>query len=276
MKIESQVMKRAATLVSCLAFSTLMLGCGGASSNDQGVSVTLIGFNIDPDTGAPCEGTEPNHSGSIAPLSISSDSAGGVRSGYVVQNRMTSQFFRTENAFLEYYIPGALEQPPTTAVPAGAVIEKAPDGSTEGGSSEPSRACIGGYVLPPEVQSWIINNRNSMPEPPFQVEVRAYISGMTSSGDRLDTNVLKFFVEFTQDILIDSEGTGGGDSGLGGSSEESAGDTSTTDISATDDGSGVIGSETVDDTATGSSDGSTGSGSDTSSGNSGTSTGPGL
>lgn len=247
MKIESLVMKRAATLISCLAISTLMVGCGGASSNDQGVSVTLLGFNIDPDTLAPCSGTEPNHSGSPVPLSVASDSAGGIRTGYVVQNRMTTQFFRTENAFLEYYIPGATKQPPTTAIPTGAIIEKAPEATGEGASAEPSRACIGGYILPPEVQSWIINNRNSMPELPFQVEVRAYISGMTSSGDRLDTNVLKFFVEFTQDILVDSEGSGGGDSGLGGGTEETSGDTSTTDTSATD-SSGTSGSEFADGT----------------------------
>lgn len=45
-------------------------------------------------------------------------------------------------------------------------------------------------ILPATVKKWMVFNRDSLPNPPFQMEMIVYACGTTSSGDELCTNQL--------------------------------------------------------------------------------------
>lgn len=215
--------------LACAALA--IIGCGSASNNDQGISVTMLGYSVaaaassTPGTGTATSGcsTAPNLSSgvfSIGSQTETSDSTPQVLAGVVVRNNLTTQFLRTESVFFEYFIPGAQVQPPTTAVPYGGVIAKA------GGLQ-----CGVVTVVPPAIISWISFNRESLPELPFLLIARGQVTGSASGGDVFTTNPVDIGFTVVTDVPITPE------DGSVDSSGASEGEAST--IDETDSNSGT-------------------------------------
>lgn len=200
-------------------------GCGSGSNNNQGVSFTLLGFF------ETFDGEDPELV-EVVPLSNQNESdpneSGNVFSFAGSMNNLSQQFIRTDGMYLSYFIPGATRQPPDTATAYSVVLGPAVDTSVEEGedpfdSSLPpsfagedapsniSRGLVS--IVPADIREWLNLNRNSLPELPFDMVVTAYASGITSSGDRLDTNEVQFLVKFTTDVVIPpaNEAPEGGD-----------------------------------------------------------------
>ena len=215
-----------------LALSLLAaVGCGGngASNNDQGVSVTFLGFFSTPDGATGVSGAylrlasaapEPGQSSG----SVGVDPAGGLIAYAGLRNNLIGQYFRADRVLYDFHIPGATTQPPSTNAPMTGIVGpgsnagSGTDGSNNdngnvnsggsGGTFQPDNDSIrrpGGTSLPPgfsagnplysvvpivpfSIVEWVNFNRSSLPEPPFLMEVRTRITGLTSSGDRLETN----------------------------------------------------------------------------------------
>lgn len=195
---------------------------GGGTNNDQGVAFTLVGYRNE------CDGEfEPNLSGLSVALGGTTEPgsfAGGVVAGLVLHNNLTAQTLRAENAFFTYYIPGATVQPPATSSVAGLVIGRATEG-TDDEPGEPGEGCIGTFIVPAEVRQWLNLNKNFLPEPPYTMEIRGFVTGISSAGDRFDSNEVKIFVQIVPDIVI-TPGTEGEDAGA--IAEGEAGDTAAT------------------------------------------------
>jgi hypothetical protein len=193
---------------SLLAF---LVGCGGGSNNDQGVGFSLIGFNAVED-GECQEDTFISAAG--APLSDAGGQEGpdiGLFTCATVQNNTTTQFVRTDRMLLEYYIDGASEQPPSTSTGVSTFLGPAsggegtnPPDSTLPGSLEgvENRAMLSFPYVPVSIREWLSLNRNSLPEPPFEMTVVATVTGVTSAGDRIETNPASLLVVVSPDVPI--------------------------------------------------------------------------
>jgi len=259
-------------LVTTIGF---LASCGGSTNNDQGVSFSLLGFRdaCEESSGA----VQPNITGLVRPLdptgtvepsAVDGDNftSGAVIAGLVLENRLAVQFVRTQRAFMTYYIPGASVQPPSTSEVATLFLAETGDtvsstststststsssgdsGSTTEGSSF---GCASTFIVPAEIRQWLVLNQNSLPALPFTMEVTVYVTGLTSAGDRLDTNESSMLVQFTPDIRIPPDP----------SAEDGSTDSSTT-------GSSTDGSSTG--TGTDSGTGTSGDTSDTSGDSSG-------
>lgn len=224
--------------------SVWFMGCGGngASNNDQGVSVTFLGFF--PTTTTGCTGPqtglaratmrlgeyapEPAGETGVVGASGSTGTTGpDASSSYIasvgVQNNLYGQFFRGDRVLLEYYIPGASIQPPPTNVAVN-MLAGPPATSTTGsttttggglGTRQPvitalppsfSSGCNKGYsavaIVPAAVREWLNFNRGSLPEPPYSMEVYATVTGLSSSGDRIDTNTQGIEVDVLPEVFI--------------------------------------------------------------------------
>lgn len=192
-----------------------VIGCGGGSSNNQGVSFTLLGFF---ESG---EDDAAGQVGSILPLSSQFETSEAISGSVFVwagaMNNLSQQFIRTDGMFLSYFIPGATSNPPRTATSFGMILGPAVGDSTEGqppfdSSLPPSFADeenapsnvakIEVNLLPPDIRTWINLNRTSLPEPPFDMIITAYATGLTSAGDRIDSNKAQYLVQFTPDNII--------------------------------------------------------------------------
>jgi hypothetical protein len=232
------------TLVSALlAFAT---GCGtaGTSNNDQGVAFTLLGF-------FDAEDTDTGITGLSVPLSTvpeeEQQNSGAILATLGVQNNLTGQFIRTDRALISYYIEGATIQPPDTTIPFSGVLgptqsdddPPVPVDPTLPGEFEENQLFGEIPVVPPAIMTFLNLNRAQLPELPFVMEVIVNVSGVTSSGDRLETNQQTLTVLFTPDAIIPPEGTDGG----GGTDTDTDTDTATGDpelVPSDADGEGVV------------------------------------
>ncbi len=191
------------TLAAALTF-----GCGSASNNDQGVSVTL--YQMVP-------------SSSAVPLSVSTEgvvSTGALSGTYGFQNNLSSQGFRLQRIFLRFFVEASDEQPPETTVAIGAVLgpagtaevlpgEDVQDGTLPDGFNDlPNSALVSAFVIPPEIKSWLNLNRDLLPEPPYSLTIEAFGIGITTAGDQLETNPLSTSVTITPDVIINPEAGG--------------------------------------------------------------------
>jgi hypothetical protein len=140
------------------------------------------------------------------------DPGGTLYATLGVQNNMYGQFFRADRLLLEYYVPGASVQPPSTNVAVNFLVGPAESSqstvaagnsaSTAGGglrrpvvTSLPpsySQVCNRSYVptaiIPAPVREWLNFNRGQLPQAPFELEIIMTISGLSSSGNRYETN----------------------------------------------------------------------------------------
>jgi hypothetical protein len=249
-------------MIATLAAALLVWGCGGngASNNDQGVSVTLLGFySALPDplnggnggagggqgfgNGANCAVPTQSVNRIVLRLGTSGDEPGGPGDGSTVgntdassgatitvgvQNNLIGQFFRADRMLLSYYVPGSAIQPPSTNVPLTLLAGPASLGTAQGqtggigggtggtagnqnNQNNPRRpantslppsfgnVCNQGYgqtlIMPAAVREWINFHRDELPEPPYTMEAYVTIAGLSSSGNRIETN--------TQGIAID-------------------------------------------------------------------------
>lgn len=242
------------------ALSAVAIACGGngASNNDQGMSVTFLGLfnstNLSDAAGGGGGGMtpgnqgcgqlpsvfiggsfrlgeaepEPNNSTTDTNLSGTNE-AGAYVSVVGVQNNLYGQVFRADRVYIDYYIPGASAQPPSTSVPvsllAGPAESAASNVGAGGGATgstvrdpgirrpaytslPPSlanicnRALAQVTVVPAAVREWLNFNRDRTPEAPYKMEVTIRVSGLTSSGDRLDTNDGTFDFEILPETFI--------------------------------------------------------------------------
>ena len=170
--------------IACAA-SVIILACGGngAANNDQGVAVTFLGIYGSVPTpnqggGGGAGNTQQGCVQIPAPLAITSlgvgDSSARTTAAVGVQNNLSGQFFRADRIFLDYFIPGAALQPPSTNLLVTVFAGPAEAGSQGGGQGGGQ---AGGVVATP-VSSL----------PPYILEVTARITGISSSGKVYETN----------------------------------------------------------------------------------------
>lgn len=268
MRMQTEVsMKKVYGAFGVLLVSLVALACGGngASNNDQGVSVTFLGlFNstsLSVANGAGGAGATAGNQGcgqlpavflggsiqlgTAAPepnttitteTSSGTDEAGAYVSVVGIQNNLYGQVFRADRVLLDYYIPGASAQPPSTNVPVALLAGPAEAASqtnnmgNNGGNGNngvvnpttqnpglrrpgftslpPSmynicnRALAQITVIPAAVREWLNFNRDSLPEAPFAMEVTIRVTGLSSSGDRIETNDGTFAFEVLPETYV--------------------------------------------------------------------------
>jgi hypothetical protein len=62
--------------------------------------------------------------------------------------------------------------------------------------------------VPPEIGEWLALNRDSLPEPPFQMTLVTTAYGVTTAGDRIETNSLPYLIVVYEDrVITPSTGT---------------------------------------------------------------------
>ena len=194
--------------IACAA-SVIILACGGngAANNDQGVAVTLIGVYGSVTFSGKCSDTITATSAVTSIVLGDSDKSTGATIG--VQNNLSGQFFRANRIFLDYFIPGAALQPPSTNLLVTVFAGPAEAGSQGGGqgggqaggvvatpvSSLPptfNRNCNTAFALtsivPAVITEWLNVNSASLPAAPYILEVTARITGISSSGKVYETN----------------------------------------------------------------------------------------
>ncbi|MCB0338741.1 MAG: hypothetical protein KDD53_04010 [Bdellovibrionales bacterium] len=224
-----QIMKSIGLLMAVLVIGAA--GCGGSSNNDQGTTFTLLGFFSEP---GESNGTElpPGLLGVAYPLgNLFPDGGfgGAVIATLGLQNNSPFFTIRSDTVSLEYFVPGAEIEVPSTITTLATVMGPAPvvadsQGLLPPGQSSlpptviPNRAFGEATILPAEVMEFIILNKEYFPELPFSLFIRAQVSGVTSAGDRLETNPLEFEVVFSDPNTVtpttgDLGGSGSGDSG---------------------------------------------------------------
>lgn len=236
-------MKRGLVVAGALAVAAVGFGCGSSSNNDQGVSFTLFGFySSGSSSGTAC--SQPSAGGI---LTLDEGALGGDESEsptgpnlnalevcYGLQNNLAVEGVRLQQAYMDYFIPGATVQPPSTSQPLSSVLGPAgsgtggasgatgPDSSLPPGFDFPNEVRLGVFILPPDIISWLSLNRASLPELPYLIRVNTYVRGITTSGNAIDSNLLSYPV----DVVIDNEvppTDGGDEEGSEGEGEASDG-----------------------------------------------------
>ena len=243
-------MKNVHKLLIALIPSVIMLGCGGngASNNDQGISVSFLGLFQTATTSNAGGGTQNNltgcgqlpqpFSGGFISLGqtfldptatpqpgfggLSIDPSGAVYAIVGIQNNMYGQIFRADRVLLQYYVPGATVQPPSTNVavnmlagPAESGLGPITDGQNGTSLRKPvvtslpptfSQVCNRAFaqvpIIPAPVREWLNFNSNQLPEAPFDLEVVVQLTGLSSGGNRYDTNEALFTLSIIPEIPI--------------------------------------------------------------------------
>lgn len=213
-------------LLTILISMCAMIGCGGngASNNDQGVAVTFLGVFDGSSSGTsngtpvptPTPSSTTNGCGDLPTTILTGamlnlDQASMIQNGTFLasiglQNNLHGQFFRADRLLLEYFIPGSSVQPPSTTFALNLLAGPA-EGREQGGTdstggirrpivtslppsfrSNCNRAFAQVPLIPPAIFEWLAFNRNQLPATPFDMEVVITLTGLSSSGDRYDTN----------------------------------------------------------------------------------------
>jgi hypothetical protein len=254
-------MRHLRSLIATVIPMLTMMGCGGngASNNDQGISVTLLGLfqtlpsqanngnggnNGNQGNGVNLTGCGPlpqplvgsyitlgqttpqptsTPSGSQSTNGLWIDPGGSVYAIVGVQNNLYGQVFRADRVLLEYNIPGSSVQPPSTNVALNMLAGPAEAG-TQGGivpavgtpvtsirrpivTSLPptfnqicNRAFAQVPIIPASIREWLIFNSNQLPEAPFELEIVVTLTGLSSGGNRYDTNQGLFTISVVPDV----------------------------------------------------------------------------
>lgn len=257
-----------ATLAASLLLLVASCGGNGAANNDQGMSVTFLGlFNsnrLATNIGGAGGGANqtpgnqgcgqlpegfsggyirlgeaaPEPGGTASSTNLSgTDPAGGFVSVVGLQNNMYGQAFRAERLVVDFYIPGAMIQPPSTNVPIFLIAGPAESASqvnngigggsdSSGPSSDPglrrplftslppsfsnlcNRSLAQVTIIPSSIREWMNFNRDVLPEPPFKMEVTIRLNGMSSSGNRYETNDGTFDFDILPESFIEPTAEG--------------------------------------------------------------------
>ena len=203
-------------LKACLAavLAITVSGCGSASNNDQGVSFTNLGY-FAPDEEGVCQNDVGLTAIAISINSSSSDVFGSAFGGACigVSNNMVSQAVRTQRIRTDYFIEGAIENPPSTVQAFSVFLSPGtPIGASSSSSSSSTAAGLGSFVVagfvavPAEVRSWMVLNPDKIPETPFTMTITTTVIGVTTAGDQLESNPTDLFVEVVTSLPIDSGG----------------------------------------------------------------------
>jgi len=140
---------------------------------------------------------------------------------------MFGQFFRADRVLLEYYVPGASVQPPSTNVAVNFLAGPAESGQTvangnagqngtnpslrrPSATSLPpalSQVCNRAFaqvpILPSPIREWLNFNASQLPEAPFDLEIIVKLSGLSSSGNRYETNAGLFTFSVVPDVAVE-------------------------------------------------------------------------
>jgi len=143
-----------------------------------------------------------------------SDFAGNYLSVIGIQNNLYGQAYRAERVLVDYFIPGASIQPPSVSIPISLIAGPAESTSRVGAggnnnnnnapdpgirrpiftSLPPSfsnlcnRALSQVPIVPSSVRDWLIINQGQLPAPPYLMEANIRVAGISSAGDRIETN----------------------------------------------------------------------------------------
>lgn len=219
-----------ATLVS-----GVVLACGGngASNNDQGVAVTFLGLytNLPNNSGNNNTGGTglqgctnfPNQAAQPTPIPLGDDDGYYAIAG--VQNNLFGQFFRTNQIILDYFIAGAVIQPPSYT--SGLSIFSGPAENSQVGNNnneglrQPQNTSLppsfGGTcntafsrvpILPPQIQNWLVFNQAMLPGAPYTIDVTARLVGQSSAGDIYETNSLYIGVDIVPAGSVSASASG--------------------------------------------------------------------
>lgn len=204
-------------ILGSLALATVgFVSCGsGASNNDQGTAVTAVGYFAPNDLGVfDCQ---VGQTSVILPLFADSNPQGFDGLAYYtsmgVQNNLSVQSFRITRLDCSYEIPGSNLVIPDHSIPTGRVL--APLEAENASTQFPQFACMPFVMIPPSIISFINNNQNSTPQPPYSMQVQCSATGVTQAGDTLTTNPLFYDVQFVDieegvgDGFVRGPGTGG-------------------------------------------------------------------
>lgn len=192
-------------LVATLILSMVSwLGCGSGSSNDQGVSFSLLGFyspGDDFDVDDP-EGL----SGMTVGLSSAVDSGGFVLARIGLQNNLSTQFISLRRALISYRIVGASDavQPPSTSVALNGTLFPvviSEDGTPASSEDSENVSYPEIPVVTSDVLDFINFNRDSYGLP-FTLEVTITGVGVTSAGDTIETFPQTLLIIFVSDTAI--------------------------------------------------------------------------
>ena len=199
-----------------LGLCAALAGCGGASNNDQGASFRLAGYNGTDEQGV-C--VDKGITAAILPLANIVDGAfSGTGACMKLETILTTQSIRTDRAFFSYYIPGASAQPPDTSIPFTVTLGKF-------GTTTVAEVIAGLDYLPAEIMAWLSLNINSLPDAPFNLEVYTTVSGVTTAGDRLESNTIGLLVQVLPDVPVNPNvDSGAGNSELAGDPTAESGD----------------------------------------------------
>ncbi len=200
-------------IIKYFSFASLFVfaGCGSSPTNDQGVSFTLTGFYADTGEGTTAPAGEVGQS---VPLSAANpegiDSFGGIVTTVAgLRNNMTSQTVRVDRIEMKYYIEGAKAQPPRTVVPLTVflgVSSGAGSSTSSSGSTTTTVLNSQSYaefpVVTTDIMTWLNFNKTNLPELPFTMAVEVTAEGISSAGNRYETNPASYFIIFTPDNII--------------------------------------------------------------------------
>lgn len=223
-------------MVGLVALSVLN-GCGSASSNDQGTSVTFLGYFQAAGAGGGTGTLPAGLSGAYIRLGAEATEPGSVPTGagpgpdgafigYVgFQNNLTKAGADVNRLELDFVIPGAFTNPPSTSVSVGSTMGPLRTTTTADPLTDsslppayfniPNRSFAQTFIVPSSVTAWINLNRAQLPEPPFMMEVIGRGKYVTTAGDVNVTNEQRLSISVLPETFVAP--TEGSDDGTTGS-----------------------------------------------------------
>ncbi len=175
-----------------LSLAAVVVGCGSTTNNDQGVSFLNLGFyGVDED--GQCE--DSGVTGASFPLG---NAARSLNLCIGLQNNLSGQFIQSNRATISYTIPGAAIQPPTVSVPLAAIMGPGSEGADTtlpDGVNNPSSVIAGLTLVTTDTWNYLVLNERSLPNFPYTMLATVTVSGITSAGDRMDTNSMDIGIQ---------------------------------------------------------------------------------
>lgn len=208
------MVKRTLWLSGLACVLALAAGCGGSSgNNDQGIVFRAAGIfrtqtNITPDR-ITC--TEPitvesaisDTSGSIS-LSTTRfypdrrDPLGDPCGGQLaLQNNLTRQSINVQFVTIDYEVAGSAVQVPTYVANTGITIPPPTCEDCLFSSGQPGLVYLlfnEGGLVPEQIITFLNQNVNRLPAPPYQMNLNITASGQSDQGTNYETNITGYTI----------------------------------------------------------------------------------